>query len=193
MGNKGGPVALSLRNGDGPPPLPSLPFRSQVVSPKPRPSVSFPVALCSFLFVPVLTTDGNRKANGRNGQRPEGRTDGNGKDGTKPERGKRGTACLPFLLPSFPAFLPSFLFAHTYARNKAQFRFRSSLIFCRSSRFYFRSSKTGFPFQFFISHLQKQKQKKTYENTTKNCGQVRPSNCAHYLQISRHTIKAQRV
>jgi hypothetical protein len=127
------------------------------------------VALCSFLFVPVLTTDGNGKAFHWNGHRPEGkdgngnetegRTDGNGKDGTKPERRERGTAFL-LPLPSFPAFLPSFLFAHTHARKKTEFRYRLSLIFCRSSRFYFRSSKTGFPFQLFISHLQKQKRKK---------------------------------
>ena len=168
------PRTVRVRNGDGPPPLPSLPFRSQVVPANPRPSVLFLVALCSFLFVPMLTREETKNAfrtdgckpEGRdgNGNETEGRTDGNGKPERNRREGKERDGLPPFLIPSFPAFLPFVPFPFTHTRKKTEFRYRLSLIFCRSSRFSFRSSKTGFPFHSFISHLQKQKRKKTYEN-----------------------------
>ncbi len=153
-------------------PLPSPPFRfvpkSFPLSPVPLfRSLCHAVRSCSFLC--SLRTETKNafhwngcKPEGRdgNGNETEGRKDGNGK-AIKAER--KGMAFPPFLPPSFPAFLPFVPFPFTHARKKTEFPIRSSLIFCHSSRFYFRSSKTGFPFQLFISHLQKQKRKK-YEN-----------------------------
>jgi len=102
--------------GMAPPPLPSLPFRSQVVSPYARPSVSFLVACCAFCFVPGLTREETKNAFHWNGHRPEGR-DGNGNEtegrkdgnGNRNETGEREREGWPsFLFPSFLSRFPSF-------------------------------------------------------------------------------------
>jgi hypothetical protein len=75
----------------------------------------------------VLTTDGNGKANGRNGCKPEGRDgngnetggrkDGNGKAIEAERKGREGLPSFSFL--PFPlSFLPSFSHIRTHERKQ---------------------------------------------------------------------------